>query len=81
MMKKGDYKNDMGNKAAKREKMIGGGMMMRKEMGHGGGMYGDDKRKKKGMGGRMNYMHGGAVKGNGTQPEYKSGEMPKCMPN
>ena len=48
-------------------------------MGHGGGMYGDMKRKKKGMGGRMNYMHGGAVKGNGSQPEYKSGDMPKCM--
>ena len=37
MMKKGDYKNDMGNKAARREKMMGGGMM-RKEMGHGGRM-------------------------------------------
>ena len=58
-------------------------MYGRKKMGHGGGMYGDDmmKRKKKGMGGRMNYMHGGTVKGNGTQPEYASGEMPKCMPN
>ncbi len=27
---------------------------------------------------RREYKQGGNVKG--TQPEYKSGEMPKCMP-
>lgn len=51
-MKKGDYKNDMGNKSAKREKMMYGGMYSKK----------NDKRKKpmKG-GGRMMYGHGGEV--------------------
>ena len=56
-------------------------MYGRKKMGHGGMYGGDMKRKKNGMGGRMNYMHGGVVKGNRSQPEYKSGDMPKCMPN
>ncbi len=65
MMKKGDYKNDMGNKAAKREKMIGGGMMMRKEMGHGG---------------RMKYYKGGSA-GGSTQPMYAHGECPKASAN
>tara|TARA_Y100000114_G_C11759992_1_gene329006 strand:- start:3666 stop:3836 length:171 start_codon:yes stop_codon:yes gene_type:complete len=56
-------------------------MYGRKKMGHGGGMYGDDmmKRKKKGMGGRMMYGHGGEVTMEGTQPKYKG--TPKCMPN
>jgi hypothetical protein len=37
-MKKGDYKNDMGNKAARREKLYGGGKptMKRKGYKHGG---------------------------------------------
>ena len=51
-------------------------------------MYGKMKREKKMKGemvkkprekanmGRMMYNKGGA-----TQPEYKSGDMPKCMPN
>ena len=42
---KGDYKNDIGNKTARREKMMYGGMT----------------RKKKGHGGRMKYGHGGEV--------------------
>tara|TARA_R100001460_G_scaffold12242_2_gene28247 strand:- start:147 stop:329 length:183 start_codon:yes stop_codon:yes gene_type:complete len=29
-MKKGDYKNDIGNRVARREKMYGGGMGMKK---------------------------------------------------
>ena len=50
-------------------------------------MYGKDKKKKMmygGMakkkmmgGGRAMYNKGGKAE---TQPEYKSGEMPKCMP-
>ena len=43
-MKKGDYKNDIGNKSARREKMTYGGMM---------------KKKKMMGGGRVNYKHGG----------------------
>jgi len=43
-MKKGDYKNDMGNKAARRELKYGGGMMKKKTMMKGG---------------RVNYKHGG----------------------
>jgi len=51
-------------------------------------MYGNIKRQKKMKGemvekprkkanmGRMMYKKGGP-----TQPEYKSGDMPKCMPN
>ena len=39
-------------------------------------MYGDMTKKKMMKGGRMMYNKGGA-----TQPEYKSGDMPKCMPN
>jgi hypothetical protein len=52
-------------------------------------MYGKEKKKKMmdgGMakkkmmyGGRANYNTGGSAKS--TQPEYKSGEMHKCMPN
>jgi len=53
-------------------------------------MYGKEKKKKMmdgGMakkkmmygGGRTNYNTGGSAKS--TQPEYKSGEMHKCMPN
>ena len=45
-MKKGDYKNDIGNKSAKREKMRYGGEM---------------KKKKMKGGGRMMYGHGGEV--------------------
>ena len=39
-----------------------------------GGMQ-KDERKKANMG-RMMYKKGGKA-----QPEYKSGDMPKCMPN
>ena len=51
-------------------------------------MYGEDKKKKMKMtyggmakkrmmkGGRMMYNKGGKA-----QPEYKSGDMPKAMPN
>jgi hypothetical protein len=35
-MKKGDYKNDMGNKAARREKIMYGGEMKKKKMMGGG---------------------------------------------
>jgi len=35
-MKKGDYKNDMGNKSARREKMMYGGEMKKKKMMGGG---------------------------------------------
>ena len=42
---KGDYKNDLGNKSARREEMTYGGMA----------------RKKKGHGGRIKYGHGGEV--------------------
>jgi hypothetical protein len=35
-MKKGDYKNDMGNKSARREKMMYGGKMKKKKMMGGG---------------------------------------------
>ena len=45
-MKKGDYKNDIGNKSARREKMMYGGEM---------------KKKKMKGGGRMMYGHGGEV--------------------
>jgi len=38
-MKKGDYKNDMGNKSARREKMMHGGMK-KKMKGGGRVMYG-----------------------------------------
>ena len=41
---KGDYKNDMGNKAARRELKYGGGMMKKKTMMKNG---------------RVNYKHGG----------------------
>ena len=54
-------------------------------------MYGKDKKKKMinsnprgGMrSGRYTASTGGRVpynKGGSTQPEYKSGDMPKCMP-
>ena len=49
-MKKGDYKNDMGNKSARREKMMYGGEMKKKKMMGGG------KAKN-----RMMYGHGGEV--------------------
>jgi len=42
-------------------------------------MYGKEKKKKMMDGGRANYNTGGSAKS--TQPEYKSGEMHKCMPN
>ena len=45
-MKKGDYKNDLGNKSARREKMTYGGKMKKKSMKGGG---------------RMMYGHGGEV--------------------
>jgi hypothetical protein len=35
-MKKGDYKNDIGNKSARREKMMYGGEMKKKKMMGGG---------------------------------------------
>ena len=65
MMKKGDYKNDMGNKAARREKMMGGGMMMK-----------SNKREKMMGGGRMKYNKGGSA-----QPTYAHGECPKASAN
>jgi len=34
-------------------------------------------KKKMMKGGRVMYNKGGKA---GTQPEYKAGEMPKCMP-
>lgn len=58
-------------------------------------MYGNMKREKKMYGGMsrstnssggtpaMKLQNGGRVgynKGGSTQPEYKPGEMPKCMP-
>ena len=56
-------------------------------------MYGKDKKKKMMYGGRAKYSSGGTPakkmkdggrmaynKGGSVQPEYKSGEMPKCMP-
>ena len=46
-----------------------------KKMGGGYNM----PRKKKGMGGRIMYGHGGEVTMEGTQPKYKG--TPKCMPN
>jgi hypothetical protein len=41
-----------------------------------------DKKRKGYMGGGRNpYRYGGTTKQKGSsQPEYKSGEMPKCMP-
>lgn len=42
-------------------------------------MYGGMAKKKMMKGGRANYNTGGSAKS--TQPEYKSGEMHKCMPN
>lgn len=41
-----------------------------------------DKKRKGYMGGGRNpYRYGGPLKQKGSsQPEYKSGEMPKCMP-
>ena len=53
-----------------KKKMMYGGMAKKKMME--GGMA----KKKMMKGGRMMYNKGGA-----TQPEYKSGDMPKCMPN
>jgi hypothetical protein len=50
----------------KREKMMGGG-------------YAEMMRKKKGMGGRMKYMHGGDVKMDGCQPVYNG--TPKAKAN
>ena len=38
----------------------------------------EEKRTKKGMGGRINYGHGG-MSMEGSQPKYKG--TPKCMPN
>ena len=35
-MKKGDYKNDIGNKSARREKIMYGGEMKKKKMMGGG---------------------------------------------
>ena len=54
-MKKGDYKNDMGNKAARRELKYGGGMMKKKTMMKGG---------------RVKYKDGGSMKMDGCQPVY-----------
>ena len=49
-------------------------------------MYGEDKKKKMTYGGmaKKKMMKGGRMmynKGGANQPEYKSGDMPKCMPN
>jgi len=42
--------------------------------------YGNKRMKKMG-GGRSPYKDGGkATKKGSSQPEYKYGEMPKCMP-
>jgi hypothetical protein len=49
-----------------------GNASARRETMMDGGMQ-KDERKKANMG-RMMYKNGG-------QPEYKSGDMPKCMPN
>ena len=49
------------------------GKNKREKMTYGGGMA----KKKMMGGGRAMYNKGGKA---GTQPEYKSGEMPKCMP-
>ena len=38
----------------------------------------EEKRINKGMGGRINYGHGG-MSMEGSQPKYKG--TPKCMPN
>ena len=46
---KGDYKNDIGNKSARREKMMYGGEMKKKKIMKGG------------MAKRMKYGHGGEV--------------------
>ena len=46
-MKKGDYKNDIGNKSARREKMMYGGEMKKKKMMGGGKVK------------RAAYKHGG----------------------
>ena len=54
-MKKGDYKNDIGNKSAKREKF---------------GMGGYGMKRKQAAGGRYMYGHGGGVKSEGSQPKY-----------
>jgi hypothetical protein len=54
-MEKGDYKNDIGNKSARREKMTYGGMM---------------KKKKMMGGGRVKYKDGGSMKMDGCQPVY-----------
>ena len=49
-------------------------------------MYGKDKKKKMMYGGmaKKKMMKGGRMmynKGGKAQPEYKSGDMPKAMPN
>jgi len=41
-------------------------------------MYGGTSKKKMIGGGRVKYSAGGSTRA--AQPEYKSGEMPKCMP-
>ena len=48
--------------------------------GHDGNKHArrEEKRIKKGTGGRINYGHGG-VSMEGSQPKYKG--TPKCMPN
>ncbi len=48
-MKKGDYKNDIGNRTARREEMMYGGEMKKKKMMKGG------------MAKRMKYGYGGEV--------------------
>ena len=64
-MKKGDYKNDMGNKSARREKMMYGGMNNKRKKK----MYGGSMGRKKAMHGgphnnmdRMGMAMGGAMK-------------------
>ena len=59
---------------SKRKKMMGGGYGNPRKNKNHGGQAGHDGNKHA----RREYKHGGNVKG--TQPEYKSGEMPKCMP-
>jgi hypothetical protein len=50
-----------------------------KRMKKMGGGYAEMMRKKKGMGGRMKYMHGGDVKMDGCQPVYNG--TPKAKAN
>ena len=52
---------------------------VKKRLAKAGGGYAEMMRKKKGMGGRMKYMHGGDVKMDGCQPIYNG--TPKASAN